>query len=35
MFVGYPNGVKGYKLWFRKAFVSKSFISRDVVFREE
>ena len=35
MFVGYPNGVKGYKLWYSEGGVSKSLISRDVIFKEE
>ena len=34
MFVGYPEGVKGYKLWYKDGGSSKCFISRDVVFRE-
>lgn len=34
MFVGYPDGVKGYKLWYLDGNVSKMIISRDVVFRE-
>ena len=34
MFVGYPEGVKGYKLWYSEGNNSKSFIGRDVTFRE-
>ncbi|KAL5557135.1 hypothetical protein UlMin_039371 [Ulmus minor] len=34
MFVGYPEGVKGYKLWNEEGGSSKCIISRDVVFRE-
>ena len=33
MFVGYPSSVKGYKLWCGADGVSKSLISRDVVFK--
>ena len=35
MFVGYPFGVKGYKLWYSVDGVSKSLISREVVFKED
>ena len=35
IFMGYPDGVKGYKLWYRERGVSKILISRDVVFRED
>ena len=35
MFIGYPEGVKGYKLWFSDENGSKSIISRDVTFRED
>ena len=34
MFVGYPIGVKGYKLWYSDGSVSKSLINKDVVFKE-
>ena len=34
MFIGYPEGVKGYKLWYEDGGSSKCFISRDVVFKE-
>ena len=34
MFLGYPNGVKGYKLWYSEGGTSKVIINRDVVFRE-
>lgn len=33
-FVGYPEGVKGYKLWFDAPGKSKCSISRDVTFNE-
>ena len=35
MFIGYPDGVKGYKLWYTDGSRSKSFITRDVTFREQ
>lgn len=35
IFLGYPDGVKGYKLWLTQPSGSKSIISRDPVFREE
>ncbi|KAK0578867.1 hypothetical protein LWI29_017505 [Acer saccharum] len=35
MFIGYPDGVKGYKLWYTDGNNSKSFITRDVTFREQ
>ena len=35
MFVGYPDGVEGYKLWYTEGGISKSLIHRDVVFRED
>ncbi|TXG59979.1 hypothetical protein EZV62_014552 [Acer yangbiense] len=34
MFIGYPDGVNGYKLWYSDSNISKSFNSRDVTFRE-
>ena len=34
MFVSYPEGVKGYKLWNEENGFSKCIISQDVVFRE-
>lgn len=34
MFVGYLDGVKGYKQWYSEGGVSKVIISSDVVFRE-
>ena len=34
MFIGYPDGVKGYKLWYEDGGSSKCILSRDVVFRE-
>lgn len=33
MFIGYPEGVKGYKLW--NFNTNKSLISRDVIFKED
>ena len=35
MFEGYPGGVNGYNLWYTEGGMSKSLISRDVVFRED
>ena len=35
IFVGYLDGVKGYKLWYKEGGVSKIVISKDVVFRED
>lgn len=35
VFLGYPEGVKGYKLWCVKEGCQKTLISRDVVFNEE
>lgn len=35
MFVGYHDGVRGYKLWYPGGNNSNSCISRDVTFREE
>ena len=35
MFVGYTAGVKGYKLWYKDGEISRSLISRDLIFREE
>ena len=34
-FLGYPKGVKGYKLWYKEGNGSKTMISRDVIFRED
>ena len=34
IFIGYPEGVKGYKLWCLKEGHKKCFISRDVIFNE-
>lgn len=34
-FLGYPEGVKGYKLWCIEPGSEKCMISRDVVFKEE
>lgn len=34
IFVAYPNGVKGYKLWIEEPGQQKCIISRDVVFNE-
>ena len=34
MFLGYPEGVKGYKLWFQDEKSVKCIISRDVTFKE-
>ncbi|CAA0806744.1 Unknown protein [Striga hermonthica] len=34
VFLGYPDGVKGYRLWFRSVPGFKVVISRDVVFNE-
>lgn len=35
MFIGYPEGVKGYKFWCLEAGHKRCLISRDVVFKEE
>lgn len=35
IFLGYPEGVKGYKLWCLEAGHKKSIISRDVTFNED
>ena len=35
MFVGYPSGVKGWKLWYKEGGISRTLISRDVVFKED
>ena len=35
MFIGYPNGVKGYKLWYKEGSKSRVMISRYVTFRED
>ena len=35
LFLGYPEGVKGYKLWCLEPGFKKCIISRDVIFREE
>ena len=35
MLIDYPSGVKGNKLWYTDETGSKSFISRDVIFRED
>ena len=35
MFVGYPSGVKGFKLWYKEGGVAKTLISRDVFFKED
>ncbi|KAL4031342.1 hypothetical protein IC575_009619 [Cucumis melo] len=34
MFIGYPQGVKGYKLWCIEKGMNKCIISRDVIFNE-
>ena len=34
MFLGYPQGVKGYRLWCMEKGQPQVLISRDVVFRE-
>ena len=34
-FIGYPEGIKGYKIWSINGKPTKTFISRDVVFYEE
>ena len=34
MFIGYPDGVKGYKLWYEEGGSSKGILSRDVIFKE-
>ena len=34
MFIGYPQGVKGYKLWCLEEGINKCIISRDVTFNE-
>uniref|UniRef100_A0A803NRR5 CCHC-type domain-containing protein n=1 Tax=Cannabis sativa TaxID=3483 RepID=A0A803NRR5_CANSA len=35
LFLGYPKGVKGYKLWCLEPRYKKCLLSRDVVFRED
>lgn len=35
MFLGYPDGVKGHKLWCSEGGVSTVIISRDFIFRED
>ena len=35
LFLGYLDGVKGYKLWYREVNLTKVLISRDIVFRED
>uniref|UniRef100_A0A803QBY2 Retrovirus-related Pol polyprotein from transposon TNT 1-94 n=1 Tax=Cannabis sativa TaxID=3483 RepID=A0A803QBY2_CANSA len=35
MFLGYPDGLKGYKLWCMETGFKKCIISRDVVFKED
>ena len=35
IFVGYPSGVKGYRLWYQDGIGYKYFISRDVTFRKD
>ena len=35
IFLGYPDGVKGYKVWIAESGKGKAVISRDVVFQEE
>ena len=35
MFLGYPDGVKGYKLWCLEDGFKKCIISRDVIFNEK
>lgn len=35
IFLGYPHGVKGYKLWSLEQGDRKCFVSRDVTFNEE
>jgi len=34
-FIGYPEGIKGYKIWSLNGKPTRTFISRDVVFDEE
>lgn len=34
-FIGYPEGIKGYKIWSIDRKPSRTFISRDVVFNED
>ena len=34
MFLGYPQGVKGYRLWCMEKVQPQVLISKDVVFRE-
>lgn len=34
IFIGYPSGVKGYKVWLPDHDLQKSMISRDVIFNE-
>ena len=35
LFLGYPKGVKGYKLWCLEPGINKCIISRDVIFYED
>lgn len=35
VFLGYPEGIKGYKLWCIKPNIQKVVISIDVVFKED
>ncbi|KAH9782190.1 Integrase catalytic domain-containing protein [Citrus sinensis] len=35
MFIGYPEGVKGYKIWYTDLSPPKCIVSRDVVFNEQ
>lgn len=35
IFVGYPEGVKGYKLWVDEPGKQKCIVSRDVTFNEQ
>ena len=35
MFVGYPSGFKGFKLWYKEGGVARTLINRDVFFKEE
>ena len=34
-FIGYPEGIKGYKIWCIDGKPSRTLVSRDVVFNEE
>ena len=35
MFIGYPTGVKGYKLWYDDVGGSRCIISKDLIYKED